>query len=132
MAYLIDTHILLWSLFEPDKLKPTTKTTLLDQSKQILVSTVSFWEISLKYSLGKLEFTGDVVPEDLIDSCIKSGYDILELDPRTVLTYYRLPKTDHKDPFDRLLIWQAIQNDHIIVSQDRLFKRYHPHGLRTF
>ncbi|MCP4756402.1 MAG: type II toxin-antitoxin system VapC family toxin, partial [Proteobacteria bacterium] len=104
MNYLIDTHILLWSLFEPGKLRSNTRNALLDQSKQIFVSTISFWEISLKYSLGKLELIGDVKPEDLVESCIESGFDILELDPLAALTYYRLPKTNHKDPFDRLLI----------------------------
>ncbi len=130
MSYLIDTHVLLWSLFEPTKLKKQIKNALLDQNKQILVSKVSFWEISLKFSLGKLELTGNVEPEDLIESCNESGFDILELDPKTVLTYYRLPKTLHKDPFDRLLIWQAIRNDLVIISQDTSFKQYHSHGLR--
>lgn len=131
MCYLIDTHILLWSLFDPDKLKKKTKNALLDQTKQVLVSTISFWEISLKYSLGKLELSGDVKPDDLVESCTESGFDILELDPATMLTYYRLPKTTHKDPFDRLLIWQAIRNDMVFISQDKSFKLYNPHGLRT-
>jgi len=131
MRYLIDTHILLWSLFDPAKLKSNIKDTLLDQNKQILVSTVSFWEISLKYALGKLDLTGNVEPEDLVESCIESGFDILELDPISALTYYRLPKTTHKDPFDRMLIWQAIRNDFTIISQDRSFKFYQPHGLRV-
>ena len=132
MSYLLDTHILLWSLFDPYKLKSKTRQVLLDQNEQILVSTVSFWEISLKYSLGKLELTGEVKPEDIVDSCIESGFDILDLDPLSALTYYRLPKTNHKDPFDRLLIWQAIRHNLIVISQDKSFNLYHSHGLRVF
>jgi PIN domain nuclease of toxin-antitoxin system len=130
MAYLLDTHVLLWSLFEPDKLNKKITSTLLDLNCRIFVSMVSFWEIAIKYSLGKLELTGDVKPDDLLDSCKQSGFDSLNLEPETLLSYYRLPKTEHKDPFDRLLIWQAIKNDIIIISQDKSFQLYCDHGLR--
>ena len=62
MSYLLDTHALLWSLFEPDRLGPAARRTIASRRQRVCVSTVSLWEISLKFGIGKLELRG-VTPE---------------------------------------------------------------------
>ncbi|MGB1249392.1 MAG: type II toxin-antitoxin system VapC family toxin [Candidatus Promineifilaceae bacterium] len=129
MIYLLDTHIILWSLFEPNKLSASIRAILENDSDTKYVSGVNLWEISLKYSLGKLEL-GGMTPEELLDIILKAGYDVLELESRLLATSYQLPKKpDHRDPFDRLLIWQAISNNYTLLSQDTKITQYHDSGL---
>ncbi len=64
MNYLLDTHTFLWAVFTPDKLGSTARTIIRDPAHLIYLSTISFWEISLKYALGKLELV-NCVPDDL-------------------------------------------------------------------
>ena len=130
MIYLLDTHILLWSLFEPHKISAPIRAILENESDTKYVSGVNLWEVSLKYSVGKLEL-GGMMPEELLDAILEAGYEILELDSRLLATYYQLPKKpDHRDPFDRLLIWQAISNDYTLLTQDTKIDQYRSDRLR--
>jgi len=129
MNYLIDTHILLWTLFEPEKLSKRIKKEIQNPENQIFVSSITFWEISLKYSLGKLKLE-NINPENLIDSTKEAGLEIIELDVNDMATFHYLPKTEHKDPFDRILIWQCIRKNYILISHDSSLKLYEPLGLR--
>ena len=94
-------------------------------------SVVSFWEISLKCALGKLELEG-ARPEDLPEVTERMGIDILPLSAHEAAGFYKLPKRMHKDPFDRLIIWQAIQRGMHLVTRDRSFEDYVEAGLRVF
>ena len=95
-----------------------------------IVSGINLWEISLKYSLGKLVFE-DTSPNQVYEKIVESGYGIVAIDNRDLLTYYLLPKKDdHKDPFDRLLIWQAIQQGYTMLTADRKFAHYAKDGLK--
>ena len=95
-----------------------------------IVSGINLWEISLKYSLGKLMFE-DTSPDQVYEKIVESGYSIVAIDNRDLLTYYLLPKKDdHKDPFDRLLIWQAIQQGYTMLTADRKFAHYAEDGLK--
>ncbi|MGD9158042.1 MAG: type II toxin-antitoxin system VapC family toxin [Desulfobacteraceae bacterium] len=129
MKYLLDTHTFLWSLFKPEKLSKTTTQTIVSQENDIAVSVITFWEISLKYSLGKLELSG-VKPDELPGFADKTGFEIIQIDPSEAATFCSLPGLSHKDPFDRLLIWQAIRRQMILVSKDRSFMEYKKYGLR--
>lgn len=130
MIYLLDTHIILWSLFEPHKITHHIRTILENDSDIKLVSGVNLWEISLKYSLGKLEL-GGTNPNELYEALLESGYEVVALENRLLATYYQLPKkNDHKDPFDRLLIWQAISNGYTLITQDKKIKQYGADGLK--
>lgn len=132
MIYLLDTHYVLWSLFEPDKLGKRVRKILENNSDSKLISGVNLWEISLKYSLGKLELKG-TNPSEIFDKLLEAGFEVAELQNRLLATYYQLPKKDsHKDPFDRLLIWQAISNDFTLITQDKSFEQYRPDGLQLF
>lgn len=128
MKYLLDTHYLLWAVADTRKLSKKIKEIIKNPENQIFISTTSFWEISLKSSLGKLTITG-FSPEDLPDACEQMGFNILPLSATDSSTYHQLKATYHKDPFDRMLIWQAICNDFILISADVNVKIYRSEGL---
>jgi PIN domain nuclease of toxin-antitoxin system len=131
MNLLLDTHGFLWSLFTPDKLSKAAVREIKSPNNDVAVSVVTFWEISLKYALGKLELTG-VKPEELPDFAGQMNLEILPLTAAEASSFHKLPKLSHKDPFDRIIIWQAIQQKMTLVSKDRDFKAYRKFGLRTF
>jgi PIN domain nuclease of toxin-antitoxin system len=128
MRILLDTHGFLWSLFDPGKLSEKASNAILSPENDVAVSTVTFWEISLKYALGKLELTG-VEPEQLPEYADKMDMEILSLSAIEAASFHRLPRLAHKDPFDRIIIWQAISQKRVLVSKDRDFKAYQPFGL---
>ena len=94
----------------------------------VFVSTISFWEISLKFALGKLHLE-DCAPDDLPDSALEMGLVLSPLTVREAAGFHKLPRLKHKDPFDRILIRQAIVQDLPLVSADRAFADYEVHGL---
>jgi PIN domain nuclease of toxin-antitoxin system len=127
---LLDTHAVLWSLFSPERLSRRAADIIRRPENAISVSAISFWEISLKYSLGKLELVG-VGPEDLPDAALSMGFEILPLGPDEAASYHHLPGRRHRDPFDRLLIWQAIRRGLVLISRDGGFGAYREVGLKT-
>jgi PIN domain nuclease of toxin-antitoxin system len=130
MKILIDTHIFLWAAEKSDKLSDTANEKIISGHNEIYISTVSFWEISIKYGLGKIEL-GDAKPEDLIPAAEKMRIEILPLDPFVSAESYKIKlKDSHKDPFDRMLINQAISNDLYILTDDRHFAQYSVEGLK--
>ena len=108
MNYLLDTHTLIWVISEKEKLSSQVNQTFSSPDNTFFVSSISFWEISLKFSTGKLGIQG-LIPEDIPILLVQSGFQLISLSPDESATCYRLKKTNHKDPFDRMLIWQAIQ-----------------------
>ena len=129
MNYLLDTHTFLWTAMSPEKLSHHARDIILDMTNDIFVSVVTFWEVSLKFTLGKLELQG-ITPEDLPEAATRMGFDLRILTPEDAATFYRLPRLPHKDPFDRMLIWQAIRANLTMVSQDADLNQYQAHGLR--
>ena len=129
MKYLLDTHILLWTRLDPDKLTASQRTILSDHNTQKYISSLSMWEISLKYSLGKLTL-GSHTPEEFLTSLLSLRLEVLEPTTEQFASFYRLPTViGHKDPFDRMLIWQAIQSNVTLLSADRKLADYRLHGL---
>lgn len=128
MKYILDTHIFLWTLFTPEKLKLNASEIIKDPENSIYISTITFWEISLKYSLKKLELEG-ILPEDLPKFAITMNYSTLIFSVEDAATFYQLPRHSHKDPFDRMIIWQAIRNEMILISRDRKMPEYQDYGL---
>ncbi len=130
MIYLLDTHYILWSLFEPDRISETVRLILANDSDSKFISGVNLWEISLKYSLGKLEL-GGTNPRELFDKLLEAGFEVVDMENRLLATYYQLSKKDnHRDPFDRLLIWQAISNGYTLITQDKKIEQYRADGLQ--
>jgi PIN domain nuclease of toxin-antitoxin system len=131
MIYILDTHYMLWSIADSKKLSKKVKEVITDPDNSIIVSTISFWEVSLKSSLGKLEITG-FTPEDLPEACLKMGFEIVALSAEESSTYHKLKAVYHKNPFDRMLIWQAIQNNYTMISRDLDVKKYVSEGLKIW
>ena len=130
MNYLVDTHYLIWSLLEPSKMLSGHREMLLDARSTKYVSKISYWEISLKYHLGKLHLSG-TTPEELFQVASESGYEVYDITEEDLASCYRLPAiADHRDPFDRLLIWQCIRNNMVFISADKRVKEYTKHGLK--
>ncbi|MEO6843558.1 MAG: type II toxin-antitoxin system VapC family toxin [Ginsengibacter sp.] len=131
MIYLLDTHYMLWSVADSKKISANAKEVITNPENSIIVSVVSFWEVSLKKSLGKLEIIG-FKPEDLPEACGKIGFKIENLSGQETSTYHHLKAIYHKDPFDRMLIWLAIQNNYSIMSVDKNVKKYISEGLKVW
>lgn len=128
MTYLLDTHTFLWTAFNQRKLGKQSRAAILDSGNDILVSAVSFWELSLKYALGKLELTG-TTPEELPDVAASMGFGTLPLDAEAASSFHRLPRDAHRDPFDRMLVWQAISLRIPLITKDRHLSAYSSQGL---
>ncbi len=131
MTYLLDTHYLIWAITDTKKLSKKVKDIIVSPDHRIVASTISFWEISLKSSLNKIQLTG-FSPEDIPDLCLQMGFDTETLSSHDSSTYHQLTAVHHKDPFDRMLIWQAISNDYTLISADSNVKKYVSAGLKIF
>ena len=130
MRYLLDTHALLWSIGQSHRLSATARELILDRANEIVVSTVTVWEISLKYGIGKLVL-GSMKPDDIPAYCDRLGFRLLQLDPGDASTYHTLPRTvEHRDPFDRMLVHQCVRMRGHLISRDARMARYESHGLR--
>jgi len=130
MTWLLDTHTFIWSILASDQLGREVKKILSARQNAISISTISFWEISLKVRMNKFNFEGLDIKK-LPEIAGRLGYDIITLAPEEAATFCDLPKKDdHKDPFDRMLIWQAIQRNMILMSKDFSFALYKEDGLK--
>ncbi|MEE9352593.1 MAG: type II toxin-antitoxin system VapC family toxin [Thiotrichaceae bacterium] len=118
MRILIDTHIFLWAISEPHKLSKTQRTELETLSNIIYVSSITIVEIMIKTSLGKLN-----VDFDPLEIAEKSGFELLDFSALDGMALKDMP-FHHKDPFDRMLIAQSINNKFHIMSDDSKFKHY--------
>ena len=129
MKLLLDTHTLLWAIGKTTELSQTIIREIKNPDNEVLVSAVSLWEIALKKSIGKLIVNFDVrkIPE----YCKKMGFELVPLEPADALESLRLPqKSNHKDPFDRMLIYQCIKNGYILASRDTKMGMYKKDGLQ--
>ena len=124
---LIDTHILIWSIFEIQKLPVKLFKILEDSANQIFVSKISLWEISLKFGLGKLNL-GKFTPEDILGCIQKMNFTLTSLNEKVILSYHKLKVL--QDPFDKMLIWESIQNGQLLMTLDKQIIQLQLPGLR--
>ncbi len=118
MRLLLDTHIILWALSDPDKL-PVKAQNLIEQADQLFVSSASFWEMAIKSRLGKLDMDFPLFLSEL------SRQNVLELPIRWQHTeQIRLLETYHRDPFDHILIAQAMTEPLFLLTHDKILSRY--------
>jgi PIN domain nuclease of toxin-antitoxin system len=129
MKIIVDTNILLFLLFDESRLSSRETEILLDEKNDIIISSISLFEISLKYSINMLKLI-NITPDRIPDLLIKNGYKIENIDYMTFSTFYKLPSENHKDPFDRLLIWESIQKGFHVLTKDTEFKKYEKFGLK--
>lgn len=118
MRLLLDTHTLIWWLAGSDQLAPPAVDALGDPATTAVVSAATFWEIEIKRALGKLDS-----PADAIGQAAASGFHQLSMTAEHAVAAGRLPR-HHDDPFDRMLIAQALSEGLTVVTRDRRFARY--------
>ena len=122
MRVLLDTHAFLWWIEDAPALSKRARSTIADPDNDCLLSLASCWEMAIKQSLGKLKLPGAIerfIPEQLAIN----GFRQLAIDFRHVARVASLP-FHHRDPFDRLLAAQAVEERCAIVSADAIFRRY--------
>jgi PIN domain nuclease of toxin-antitoxin system len=119
---LLDTHALLWFSLDDTRLSICAKSTMMDRNNDLLVSPATLWEVAIKVSLGKYELEEEFTS---FFSRVLAGYNItlLPVAIEHAAAVTRLP-FHHRDPFDRMLVAQAIFEDIPIVSADRLLDAY--------
>ncbi|MCS6786755.1 MAG: type II toxin-antitoxin system VapC family toxin [Thiobacillaceae bacterium] len=122
MRYLIDTCVFLWVVEDSPRLSKTLRTVLQNPDHEIYLSAVSIWEITLKHQLGKLPLSRPV-QEFVAHFRQVHGIASLPLSEEEVFQLGRLPML-HRDPFDRLLVGQAIAQGLVIITPDQDIHRY--------
>ena len=121
MRVLLDTHILLWALAEPDRLPPSTRDVIEDPGNDVLFSAASIWEIAIKSGLGRTDFT--VRPEQIAHDARQAGLTELPVHAHVAAQVATLPP-HHRDPFDRLLVAQAIAIQAVLFTADVALRPY--------
>jgi PIN domain nuclease of toxin-antitoxin system len=114
---LLDTHLLLWALLQPTKLKRRARS-LIEQN-EVFVSSASIWEISIKSSLGKLEAD----PRVVLDALEPAGLRKLSVSGEHAAKAHELPPL-HRDPFDRMLLAQALSEPLTLLTDDDVLGQY--------
>ena len=122
MRLLLDTHAFLWWVHDAKELSRRARSAIADPRNEALLSLASCWEMAIKLSLGKLRLPGPIerfIPEQLAIN----GFRQIDIGFRHVarvagLTFH------HRDPFDRLLAAQALEEDLTLVSADAVFRKY--------
>jgi PIN domain nuclease of toxin-antitoxin system len=125
MKYILDTHVILWYLSEDPKLSTKAKE-IVDARNNLYFSIISLWEVSIKVNIGKLQINRPI--EALPIELQYMNIQILPITIRDIEIYSSLPlpntPTKHRDPFDRILIAQAINHSFNLVSKDTTFDSY--------
>ncbi len=126
MKLLLDTHILIWAAISPQRLSADARDILNDPQNDLIFSVVSLWEIGIKSALGRSDFRVDarLLRRNLVDN----GYEELPIAAEHALAIGNLPMI-HKDPFDRLLIAQALIEGVTLLTSDPLVALY-PGAIR--
>jgi len=126
MKLLLDTCTFLWLVTDDEALSQESRKLFIDPTNEVFLSAVSGWEIMLKYSLGKLPLP--TPPEQFLPTQRSLHHiEALPLHEEAIVHLPKLP-TFHKDPFDRMLICQAIQHELTILTPDPLITQY---AIRT-
>ena len=122
MRLLLDTHVFIWLRFSPGKISPTALDAYREPNNEVFFSLVSAWEMQIKQQLGKLAL--DVPLGQLLHEQYKNNQiRFLAIELPHILGIEKL-LFHHKDPFDRLLIAQAIQEELTLLSSDGIFSEY--------
>lgn len=126
MKLLIDTCTLLWIATDAQELSQKARAAFINPSNEALLSAASCWEISVKYGNNKLPLPAQ--PSDFIEElCQVYSIKLIPISPEETLYVHKLPDLHH-DPFDRMLITQAIIHDFLILTPD---KAIHQYGIKT-
>lgn len=122
MRVLLDTHCWLWLCAEPERFSKATLAGLADPETQRLLSAASVWEMVIKHGLGKLSLP--VAPADFVPSRLAlTRTDVLDISVAHALRIAELPP-HHRDPFDRMIVAQALVEGVPVLTADKVIRRY--------
>jgi PIN domain nuclease of toxin-antitoxin system len=121
MRILLDTQVLVWAIADSNRLDGDTANVLADPANDVLFSAASIWEITIKYRLGRPDFLHE--PNAIVGSALQVGFVELPVHAATAAVVATLPLL-HRDPFDRLLIAQAIAEPAIFYTTDAQLAAY--------
>ena len=121
MKLLLDTHLLLWAADDPKRLPKAARVLIEDIENELLFSAASLWEVTIKHSLGRQDFQVDA--RLLRRALLDNGYSELPINSEHAVNVDHLPPT-HKDPFDRILVAQAIVEGITLLTNDRRLVGY--------
>jgi PIN domain nuclease of toxin-antitoxin system len=121
MNYLLDTQLLVWSLTQSPRLSPSVRELLEEPENQPYASVISIWEVAIRYSLQRPDFTIDA--HNLRRAIRETDFRELPIVSDHALAIQALPNI-HKDPFDRLLIAQAIVEGMTLLTVDSVLAKY--------
>jgi len=121
MNYILDTHSIIWFLNGSSQLSEKSRITIESSDNQKFISIGTVWELAIKISIGKFEFQSGL--NGFVDLVEENGFDILPLSHFDLIHLTNLPFI-HRDPFDRLLIAQAMENKMTIITKDEHISKY--------
>ena len=121
MKFLLDTQLLLWAAGQPERLSAAARALLTNPSNVLLFSAASLWEVAIKHSLGRADFR--VQPRLLRRGLLDNGYVELPITSQHAVSIDGLPAL-HKDPFDRLLLAQALTEGITLLTADEQLAQY--------
>ncbi len=121
MKLLLDTHLLIWAAGQPEQLSSAARSLLADPQNELLFSSASLWEITIKHGLEREDFRVD--PHILRRGLLDNGYSELPITSEHAVAIDGLPSI-HKDPFDRILIAQSIVEGIALITADPLVAKY--------
>jgi len=121
MKVLLDTHLLLWAAGEPSRLPARTRALIRDSANELIFSAASLWEIAIKHRLGRADFRVD--PRLLRRGLLDNSYGELPITSEHAIAVASLPPL-HKDPFDRVLVAQAMVEGMTLLTSDSVVAQY--------
>ncbi len=121
MRILLDTHVLLWALGQPERLDAEVQAALKNPANRVMFSAASVWELAIKAGLGRTDF--QVSPQAIVEAASATGFVELPVGSAAALKVAALPH-HHRDPFDRLLIAQALTEPAALYTADSQLMAY--------
>jgi len=121
MRFLLDTHVILWGLTEPERLSHRARELLDDNANEFVFSSVNIWEIAVKRALGRPDFLTEAATARR--QLLVTGFFELAMISEHAIFAASLPQI-HKDPFDRLLVSQATVEGIMLLTSDRIVAKY--------
>jgi PIN domain nuclease of toxin-antitoxin system len=121
MDYILDTHVLLWSMSESGKLSQLSREILVDKKSRRFISVSSIWEIAIKNRIGKLHLPNGL--NGIFSAVEQRGYGIIDIDRPSIEIYNTLPLLQ-RDPFDGIIIATALVENMTIITADENIQKY--------
>lgn len=125
MILILDAHALLWWLRDESTLDRAARASIADPANDVVVSAATIWELEIKRAVGQLQ-----APDDLLELLESEAFDCLPIHGDDAITAARLPM-HHRDPFDRMILAQAVRLEAVVVSRDQIFNAYDVPVLRA-